>query len=55
MKLRKGMWVRLVGWQIHWPQENAKIKSIGVDGYASLDRPILGQLMWKLSDLTKSF
>lgn len=53
---RKGMWVRLKGWQIHWPDQNAKIASISLDKkHAVLDRPILGRRAWPVSDLAKSF
>lgn len=56
MVLRKGMWVRLKGWQIHWPSEDAKIASISSDRTeVVLDRPILRRRAWKLSDLAKSF
>ncbi len=55
-KLRKGMWVRLKGWQMHWPQQNAKIASVSTDRTdVVLDRPICGRKAWKMSDLSKSF
>lgn len=55
-RLKRGMWVRLKGWQMHWPQENAKILEINRDtGTVILDRKILRKGIWNITDLAKPF
>lgn len=55
IKWRAGMWVRIKGWQAHWPQRTAKIIAVSDGGTAFLDRKILNESAWHVDDLAKPF